>query len=123
MFKNNNEPPESRVNLITKESYFEGVMNLNSNLRIDGYFKGTINSSSIIVVGELGTLDGNINCDEISVYGKLKGTVLTSLIKINKDSSVDANISYENISIQEGSDVKGLLNVITNKTKPVDVST
>ncbi len=123
MFKNNNEPPESRINLITKESYFEGVMNLSSNLRIDGHFKGTINSTSIIVVGELGTLDGNINCDEISVYGKLKGTVLTSLIKINKDSSVDANISYENISIQEGSDGKGLLNVITNKTKPVDVST
>jgi len=117
MFKNNTNTIEESVSLITKGTSFEGTINTDSNIRIDGKFKGTINSTSTVVVGENGVLNGNISCNEISVYGTLKGSVKTSLIKVNSGSFVDANISYENMSVAEGSEVKGILNVIPQKSK------
>jgi len=117
MFKNNTNTIEESVSLITKGTSFEGTINTDSNIRIDGKFKGTINSTSTVVVGENGVLNGNISCNEISVYGTLKGSVKTSLIKVNTGSFVDANISYENMSVAEGSEVKGILNVIPQKSK------
>jgi len=117
MFKNNTNTIEESVSLITKWTSFEGTINTDSNIRIDGKFKGTINSTSTVVVGENGVLNGNISCNEISVYGTLKGSVKTSLIKVNSGSFVDANISYENMSVAEGSEVKGILNVIPQKSK------
>ena len=117
MFKNNTNTIEESVSLITKGTSFEGTINTDSNIRIDGKFKGTINSTSTVVVGENGVLNGNISCEEISVYGRLKGTIKTSLIKVNSGSFVDANISYENMSVSEGSEVKGILNVLPQKSK------
>jgi cytoskeletal protein CcmA (bactofilin family) len=121
MFKNSTITNESNVSLITKETSLEGTINTGSNLRVDGKFKGTINSTSKIVVGENGVLDGNVSCKEISVYGRLKGTVKTSLIKVNGGSFVDGNISYENMSVAEGSEVKGVLNVLPQKSKFIGI--
>jgi len=112
MFKNNAITNESNVSLITKETSLEGTINTDSNLRVDGKFKGTINSTSKIVIGENGVLDGNVSCKEISVYGRLKGTIKTSLIKI---------ISYENMSVTEGSEIKGVLNVLPQKSEFIGI--
>ncbi len=121
MFKNNAITNESNVSLITKETSLEGTINTDSNLRVDGKFKGTINSTSKIVIGENGVLDGNVSCKEISVYGRLKGTIKTSLIKINSGSFVDGNISYENMSVTEGSEIKGVLNVLPQKSEFIGI--
>lgn len=121
MFKNNAITNESNVSLITKETSLEGTINTDSNLRVDGKFKGTINSTSKIVIGENGVLDGNVSCKEISVYGRLKGTVKTSLIKVNSGSFVDGNISYENMSVTEGSEIKGVLKVLPQKSEFIGI--
>ena len=121
MFKNNTNTIEESVSLITKGTSFEGTINTDSNIRIDGKFKGTINSTSTVVVGENGVLNGNISCNEISVYGTLKGSVKTSLIKVNTGSFVDGNISYENMSVTEGSEIVGILNVLPQKSEFIGI--
>jgi len=121
MFKNSTITNESNVSLITKETSLEGTINTDDNLRIDGKFKGTINSTSKVVVGENGFLDGDISCKEISVYGRLRGTIKTSLIKVNGGSFVDGNISYENMSITEGSEVVGVLNRLPQKSEFIGI--
>ena len=121
MFKNSTITNESNVSLITKETSLEGTINTDSNLRIDGKFKGTINSTSKIVVGENGFLDGDVSCEEISVYGRVRGTIKTSLIKVNSGSFVDGNISYENMSVTEGSEIVGILNVLPQKSEFIGI--
>jgi len=121
MFKNSTITNESNVSIITKETSLEGTINTDSNLRIDGKFKGTINSTSKIVIGENGFLDGDVSCEEISVYGRVRGTIKTSLIKVNSGSFVDGNISYENMSVTEGSEIVGILNVLPQKSEFIGI--
>jgi len=116
-FKTKQLPEEASLSSISTKTSFDGTIKTDSNLRIDGYFKGNITSTAKIVIGEHGILDGNIACQEISVYGNLKGTVKTYLISANKGSVTDANISYEKLALEEGSIIKGVLTLAEIKTE------
>ena len=69
-YSNGSQSPE-RLNRIVEGTHIEGDIKSDSNIRIDGYVKGTINVKGRLVLGPTGKIDGNIYCKNADIEGKL----------------------------------------------------
>ncbi|TAN00514.1 MAG: polymer-forming cytoskeletal protein [Chitinophagaceae bacterium] len=63
------------TNLISKGTTINGDLQCESDVRIDGEVKGTIHSSSKVVIGSEGYVEGDVECIHAEVLGHVKGSL------------------------------------------------
>jgi cytoskeletal protein CcmA (bactofilin family) len=61
--------------IISSGVRIEGKVASTGNIRIDGEIQGDISSKSNVIVGESGTVNGQIDADSITIAGKVSGTL------------------------------------------------
>ena len=104
---NNNQSPE-RLNRIVEGTHIEGDIKSDSNIRIDGYLKGTITVKGRLVLGPTGKIDGNINCKNADLEGKLNGTIeVDELLSLKSTAKLQGEISTNKLSIEPGAIFSG----------------
>ncbi|MCD6246100.1 polymer-forming cytoskeletal protein [candidate division WOR-3 bacterium] len=77
---------ENITNIINQKTRVVGDMNIEGSIRIDGYIKGNVNVSDILVLGKTGTIEGNIKTKDAIVGGTIIGE-----IKCNQKAEFQAN--------------------------------
>ena len=103
----NNQSPE-RLNRIVEGTHIEGDIKSDSNIRIDGYLKGTITVKGRLVLGPTGKIDGNINCKNADLEGKLNGTIeVDELLSLKSTAKLQGEISTNKLSIEPGAIFSG----------------
>jgi cytoskeletal protein CcmA (bactofilin family) len=101
-FNGGNQSPE-RLNRIVEGTIIEGDIKSDSNIRIDGYVKGTINVKGRLVLGTTGKIDGNIYCKNADLEGKLNGTIeVDELLSLKTTAKLQGEISTNKLSIEPG---------------------
>ena len=96
----NNQSPE-RLNRIVEGTHIEGDIKSDSNIRIDGYLKGTITVKGRLVLGPTGKIDGNINCKNADLEGKLNGKIeVDELLSLKSTAKLQGEISTNKLSIE-----------------------
>ena len=102
MFKGivkNNEKLES---FIGANSNFKGDIDTKGTLRIDGAMEGKINADWVIL-GEKGSVKGDINAKGIVVGGKVEGNLnAKEIIEIKPKGKVSGDVSTTKFTIFEG---------------------
>jgi cytoskeletal protein CcmA (bactofilin family) len=89
--------------IIGKGSFFEGKINVDHSLRVDGQMQGDIDSNDMLVIGKEGDVTGNIKVKTLILGGKLKGTVLAeNKIVLEASSSLIGEIKTSKLVIDEG---------------------
>ena len=73
MINSNNQSPD-RLNRIVEGTHIEGDIKSDSNIRIDGYLKGTIIVKGRLVLGPTGKIDGSINCKKCNNKSRVEGS-------------------------------------------------
>jgi len=58
-----------------KNTKFKGDLEFKGSFRIDGRFKGNINSESTLIIGDNGKVEADIKIGSTSVSGEVKGTI------------------------------------------------
>ena len=61
--------------VISRGVKIEGKLSCSGNIRLDGEVQGDISSQGVVIVGENGKVNGQINADNITIGGKVTGTV------------------------------------------------
>src|SRR5205823_10447973 len=80
-----------------------GDLEFQNTLRIDGSFHGKIRSQDMLVVGERGVVEGEIDAGVVSVSGTVKGKIRArNKLEIQKTGRVFADISATSFQIIEG---------------------
>ena len=103
----NNQSPE-RLNRIVEGTHIEGDIKSDSNIRIDGYLKGTITVKVRLVLGPTGKIDGNINCKNADLEGKLNGKIeVDELLSLKSTAKLQGEISTNKLSIEPGAIFSG----------------
>ena len=103
----NNQSPE-RLNRIVEGTHIEGDIKSDSNIRIDGYLKGTITVKGRLVLGPTGKIDGNINCKNADLEGKLNGKIeVDELLSLKSTAKLQGEISTNKLSIEPGAIFSG----------------
>ena len=86
----------------------ERLIKSDSNIRIDGYLKGTISLKGRLVLGPTGKIDGNINCKNADIEGKLNGTIeVDELLSLKSTAKLQGEISTNKLAIEPGANFSG----------------
>jgi cytoskeletal protein CcmA (bactofilin family) len=86
-----------------KDTEFKGDLSFKGSFRIDGRFKGNIDSDSMLVVGETGKLDADIKIGYMVIDGEVKGNIHASeRIEIHSNGRVIGTITSPKLVVEEG---------------------
>jgi len=88
--------------LIGEGSEFEGNLNLSSSTRIDGRVKGNIKGEATLIIGETGSVEGNIRCNEVVIFGTVNGNVEANKIELKGGSKLTGDIKTNILIVEEG---------------------
>jgi cytoskeletal protein CcmA (bactofilin family) len=89
--------------LIDVESEFKGELTFKGSFRIEGHFKGTIHSDSLLVVGERGKVEADVKVGQLVVNGEIRGTLEASeRIEVHNKGRVFGTILAPVLVVEEG---------------------
>ena len=113
---NNNS--ETGINRIVEGTLVEGTINSDSNLRIDGEFKGNLITRGRLVVGLKGKVSGTVNCLCCDVEGILEGEVtVLELLSMKSSSTVQGDLYYGQLSVEAGAKALGTFRMGVSEDK------
>lgn len=85
-----------------------GEMEFQNTLRIDGTFQGKIRSQDLLVIGENGNVDAEIEVGVLSVHGVVRGKVRAlDRLEIQKGGKVYADIATPSLLVVDGGILQG----------------
>ncbi len=94
--------------ILDRGSEFEGKLTFEGTVRIDGRFKGEIKSDAMLVVGESGKVDADIQVGSISVSGEVKGNITAkNKIELHAPAVVQGNLQTASLVIEDGVTFEG----------------
>lgn len=86
-----------------KDTEFKGDLSFKGSFRIDGRFKGKIDSDSILIVGDKGKVEAEIKVSYIIINGEIKGNIQASeKVEINSNGRVIGTIVTPKLVVEEG---------------------
>jgi cytoskeletal protein CcmA (bactofilin family) len=84
-------------------SEFDGTLKFRGSFRIDGFFKGRIESEAMLVIGDKGKVDAEIVVSHIVINGEVRGVIKASeRVEINSLGRVYGTIMTPKLIIEEG---------------------
>ncbi len=93
---------------LDKGARIEGTLVFDDMFRIDGLFKGAVSSDHELVVGEGGTVEGEIRVGRLSASGIVRGTVHASeKIEIHAGAHIYAELHSPVLVVEEGAVIQG----------------
>jgi cytoskeletal protein CcmA (bactofilin family) len=95
----------------------EGKITSEEDLQIDGKVEGPISlQGRRLTVGRTAELKSEVIAGEVIVYGKLTGNLRArDRVEIKKDGSVIGDVSTTRVSIEDGADFKGHMEIDRHK--------
>ncbi len=109
------------LNMIASGTKIQGDIESEGDFRVEGTLIGTIKSKGKIVIGESGSVDGQVFCENADISGKVKGKIEVSALTVLKESSsFEGDITTMKISIEPGAIFSGScqMSAKTTQTKP-----
>jgi cytoskeletal protein CcmA (bactofilin family) len=89
--------------ILGPESKFQGTLSFEGTVRIDGHFKGDINTGDVLVVGPGAKVEAEIHVGSIVVNGEVSGNIIASnAVEIHAPGKVRGNISTPALVIDRG---------------------
>src|SRR5512135_2481365 len=98
------EANEARLaGIIDMESEFRGDLTFKGSFRIEGYFKGTITSDSLLVIGEKGKVEADVKVGQLVINGEIHGTLHASdRIEVHDKGRVFGTLVAPTLVVEEG---------------------
>lgn len=131
MFKNS-KPPTIMSNektngngatLISAGTTLKGDISSNSDLRIDGTIIGNVTSSSKIVIGASGSVEGDITGNQADIVGKVSGNIKTKdLLQLRGDCTVKGNVYAGKLQVEPTAVFNGQCHMGNNEASSINVS-
>jgi cytoskeletal protein CcmA (bactofilin family) len=101
-----------------KDTEFKGELSFKGSFRIDGRFKGKIDSDSMLIVGDTGKVDADISIGYIVIDGEVKGNLQASeRVEIHSNGRMIGTITSPKLVIEEGAYLEATCQT-TDKTPP-----
>lgn len=92
-----------QTSIIAQGAKFDGKVEVNGTLRIEGEFKGTIGTPESLVIGKTGVVHASVNVKNAIIGGQLIGNITAeNKIELQSGSHVEGDIKTKRLVIDEG---------------------
>jgi cytoskeletal protein CcmA (bactofilin family) len=86
-----------------QDTLFSGELSFKGSFRIDGNFKGKIDSDSMLIIGDTGSVEAEIKIGYIIINGEFKGNIQASdKVEIHEHGRVTGTINAPQLQVEEG---------------------
>ena len=102
------EPENTTMNagqtsIIAQGAKFDGKIEVQGTLRVEGEFKGTIGTPESLVIGKTGVVHASVNVKNAIIGGQLIGNITAeNKIELQSGSHVEGDIKTKRLVIDEG---------------------
>jgi cytoskeletal protein CcmA (bactofilin family) len=87
---------------------FEGNLTLPEGLtRIDGEVIGNIKGNGGLIIGESGSVKGDLSIENVVVYGKVHGNIKARSLEIRASGRVDGDVQVQELVVEKGAMYNG----------------
>ena len=99
---------KGEVTVLSEDISFRGKLYLKDALKINGYFRGYIQTPGELHVGPAGKVEADIDAGEVSIEGQVQGNVFASKnLRVRKNAQIIGDIRTENLQIDSGARFRG----------------
>jgi cytoskeletal protein CcmA (bactofilin family) len=110
-----------KINSIMEGTSIEGEIRSDSNIRIDGRVKGTINAKGRVIVGQTGVIEGEVNCLASDIEGTLIGKInCQDLLSLKATAKLQGDINTKKLAIEPGAVFTGNCSMAGGVVKEMD---
>lgn len=102
--------------LISEGCVFDGNMKAPAYVRIEGQINGDVTIDEGLILGEKGSITGNIVTKEIIVYGSVNGNISTQSLEIRATGRITGDIKTQVLQVETGGTHNGKLSMSANNT-------
>jgi len=96
-----------------------GTLKFSNSFRLDGRVEGAIESNSELLIGEGGSVEGEISVARCRVGGEVRGTIrATEQVVLHASARVWAEILTPALVMEEGAFLEGKVTMNQQKTGP-----
>ena len=112
-------PANPSKNVLNSDVEIKGNVKFAGELTLEGKLEGEVNSDGTLIIGETGTVNGNVSAGIVSVRGKINGNITArDKIEIKSKAEVFGDIRSAKLAIEEGVTFVGKTEVNPNKLAP-----
>ncbi len=105
---NSVEPVTLNINRISNGTRIIGNVEAAGDLRVDGHIEGSIVTIGKVVIGETGSVKGDIKARNLDMMGELTGNIIVSdTVFLKRTSSVVGNMTTNKLVIESGAMFNG----------------
>ncbi|MGB1205574.1 MAG: bactofilin family protein [Chitinophagales bacterium] len=106
--KTNKQSFATSHNQINQGTRIEGEITCESDIRIDGAVNGYLLAKAKVVIGETGTVLGDIVCENADVSGKLEGTIrVKDVLHLKSTANIKGDIITQKLIVDSGAILNG----------------
>ena len=100
--------PVSKIEtVIGPNAHFRGDIQSDGGVRIDGILEGAIDITGNLVIGEGAKLIAEINANNISISGAVKGNISGNRVEILETGRVWGDLTINSLLLNEGAYLRG----------------
>jgi cytoskeletal protein CcmA (bactofilin family) len=86
-----------------KDTEINGDLRFKGTFRVDGHFKGKVDSDSILIIGDSGKVEADIKIGHLIINGEIKGNIqATEKVEVNAHGRVFGTIISPKLTVEEG---------------------
>lgn len=89
----------------------KGELHFDKQLRINGSFEGSLYAQGKVIIGEKGSIKGDIHLDTAEIHGKVLGNITVKTLILGSTAQVTGNIKASLVNIQKGAKLLGQIEV------------
>lgn len=95
--------PLGQTNRIVQGTVIKGDVTSKTDFRLDGTLIGNFNSSSKLVIGSTGEVQGDIKCVNIDIEGKFSGKLEAfELLGVKSSAKIKGEVVVGKLSVEPG---------------------
>ncbi len=98
------EEEEGKISgFFDKDTEIKGDLHFKGTFRLDGHFKGKVDSESILIIGDSGKVEADIKIGYIIINGEIKGNIqATEKVEVHANGRVFGTIVSPKLIVEEG---------------------
>jgi cytoskeletal protein CcmA (bactofilin family) len=93
--------------IIGPNAHFQGDIQSDGGVRIDGIFEGSIDITGNLVIGEGAKLIAEVKANNISISGAIKGNISGNRVEILETGRVWGDLTINSLLLNEGAYLRG----------------
>ena len=97
--------------LIGEDCLIKGDIHAKECMRIDGIIEGNVIADQGLILGERGTINGNVKGDEVIVYGTINGDLHAKKLDLHATGKIKGAVSVAQVQMELGAIYNGSISM------------